>query len=59
MIEESPAHYGAHYQLAVALDLANRPAEAREAWAHVLTMAQANRDQATEAKARARLEKTP
>jgi tetratricopeptide (TPR) repeat protein len=57
LIERSPAHYGAHYQLAVALDLANRPAEAREAWARVLTMAEANRDQPTEAKARARLEK--
>jgi hypothetical protein len=59
VIEESPAHYGAHYQLAVALDLAKRPADARLMWARVLTMAQANRDQPTEAKARARLEKNP
>jgi tetratricopeptide (TPR) repeat protein len=59
VIQRSPTHYGAHYQLAVALDLAKRPAEARAAWERVLTMAQANRDGPTEAKARARLAKNP
>jgi cytochrome c-type biogenesis protein CcmH/NrfG len=59
VLERSPGHYGAQYQLAVALDQAKRPAEAKVVWARVLTMAQANHDGPTEAKARARLEKNP
>jgi tetratricopeptide (TPR) repeat protein len=59
VIERSPSHYGAHYQLAVALDQAKRPAEAKAMWAKVLTMAQANHDAPAEAKAKARLAKNP
>ena len=51
----NPAHYGAIYQLATALDRAGRPQEARPYWEKILPMAEAVKDDATAATARARL----
>jgi tetratricopeptide (TPR) repeat protein len=53
----NPDHYGATYQLAVALDRAGRPAEARPYWEKARTMAEEAKDEQTLATARARLEK--
>src|SRR4051794_29776876 len=36
----NPTHYGAHYQLAVALDRSGKPADARPEWNEVLRQAQ-------------------
>lgn len=44
VLRRNPSHYGAHYQLAVALDRAGRPAEARAVWDTVLKNAEAIRD---------------
>jgi tetratricopeptide (TPR) repeat protein len=55
VLEHQPAHYGATYQLATALDAAGRPSEARPVWEKVLTMAEGYRDAETSAAARARL----
>jgi tetratricopeptide (TPR) repeat protein len=50
-----PSHYGATYQLAVALDEAGRPDEALSHWKQALEMAQSYRDEPVVAAARARL----
>lgn len=56
VVNANPTHYGAHYQLAVALDRLGRHQEARPLWIQVLGMAVSYRDTATEATARRRLE---
>lgn len=53
----NPTHYGARFQLARALDLAGRPAEARPIWVAVLGAAESIKDTSTAGIARARLAK--
>lgn len=55
----NPTHYGAHYQLAVALDRAGKATEARVLWEKVLRMAEGYNDQATARTARSRLNQKP
>src|SRR5262245_52398673 len=55
VLAQNPTHYGATYQLATALDRAGKPDEARPYWEKMLPMAEAVRDDATLATARARL----
>jgi Tfp pilus assembly protein PilF len=55
ILERNRTHYGANYQLAVALDRAGRPAEAKPVWQRVLPMAIQFKDQKTIDTARARL----
>lgn len=55
VLRANPQHYGATYQLAVALDRLGRPAEAFPLWRTVLEMAERLGDSATAATARARL----
>ena len=55
VLQHNPSHYGAHYQLAVALDRGGRPTEARPAWDDVLKNATAIGDTATARTARTRL----
>jgi len=50
-------HYGAHYQLAVALDRAGKSSEARRLWRKVLEMAEFYKDAATASAARDRLQR--
>ena len=59
VIRMNPTHYGAHYQLAAALDRVGRPREARPLWETVLRMAEGYRDSTTIRTARARLVTTP
>ena len=47
VLEHNANHYGAHYQLAVAVDRAGRPTEARPMWQDVLKRAQAVNDSET------------
>jgi tetratricopeptide (TPR) repeat protein len=55
VLAKNPAHYGAHYQLAVAMDRGGKPAEARAEWTEVLRQAETFKDSATAHTARARL----
>jgi Tfp pilus assembly protein PilF len=55
----NPTHYGAHYQLAVALDRAGRRSDARPLWEKVLRMAEGYHDLATARAARTRLNQKP
>jgi Tfp pilus assembly protein PilF len=55
VLSRNPMHYGAQYQLAVALDRGGRPGDARSAWETVLRNAEASRDTATLRTARRRL----
>jgi Tfp pilus assembly protein PilF len=55
----NPAHYGAHYQLAVTLDRLGRTDEARQLWQRVLGMAEGFHDQPTIRAARERLARRP
>ena len=55
LLERNPTHYGATFQLAMALDRAGRAAEARPLWEKVLNMAEGYNDAQTAATARARL----
>ena len=55
----NPTHYGATYQLAVALDRSGQPAEARQYWQKMLPMAEASKDEATLATVRKRLGTSP
>jgi Tfp pilus assembly protein PilF len=55
VIARNRTHYGANYQLAVALDRAGRAAEAKQVWQRVLPMAIQFKDQKTIDTARARL----
>lgn len=47
VIQKNPTHYGAHYQLAVALDGGGKPVDARAAWEDMRKLAEAIRDTAT------------
>src|SRR4051812_133139 len=51
----NPTHYGAHYQLAVALDRGGKPADARPEWNEVLRQAQTFKDSTVIKTAKARL----
>jgi Tfp pilus assembly protein PilF len=55
LLARNSSHYGARYQLAVALDRGGRPAEARTEWTHVLEEAKTYNDSATIRTALARL----
>lgn len=55
ILTRTPSHYGAHYQLAVALDRGGRPVEARPAWQEVLRLARSVPDSATISTAQTRL----
>ncbi|MEP7123687.1 MAG: tetratricopeptide repeat protein [Byssovorax sp.] len=55
VLAQNPQHYGATFQLAIALDQADKPAESRPVWAKMLGMAEAINDTATADRARARL----
>ncbi|MCW5835541.1 MAG: hypothetical protein KIS78_24280 [Labilithrix sp.] len=59
ILERSPAHYGAHYQLAVALDLAGHRDGATKIWRRTAALAKAYGDQAALDAARARLATPP
>ena len=59
VLERYPTHYGATLQLAMALDRARNPGEARPLWEKVLKMAEGNNDAETAATARARLARQP
>jgi len=59
VIALNPAHYGAHYQLAVALDRLGKKTEARTLWTQVLEMAQRYNDQNSIMTAKKRLAQTP
>lgn len=55
VLKRTPTHYGAHYQLAVALDRGGKPTEARPEWDRVRRAAQAIGDSTTLSTARRRL----
>lgn len=55
VLAKNPEHYGANYQLAVALDRAGKTAEARPLWEKSLAMAEAIKDEQTAGTARKRL----
>jgi Tfp pilus assembly protein PilF len=55
VLKTNPTHYGARFQLAKALDLAGRPAEARPIWVEVLGAAESIKDTSTAGTARTRL----
>lgn len=55
VLVRTPTHYGAHYQLAVALDSGGKPAEARPAWEAVLRLAAAISDSSVTRTAQQRL----
>ena len=55
VLEINPAHYGATYQLGIALDAAGKGDEARPLWEKVLEMANQYHDEGTARTARARL----
>ncbi len=57
VLEQNPTHYGATFQLAMALDQAGKPAEARPLWEKALKMAEGYNDKETASTARARLGK--
>jgi hypothetical protein len=59
VLARNPAHYGATYQLATALDRAGKADEARPLWERVVTMAEKYNDQQTLATARNRLARKP
>jgi tetratricopeptide (TPR) repeat protein len=55
VLAQNPGHYGANYQLAVALDRAGKPAEAVPQWERSLSMAESIKDEKTAETARKRL----
>jgi len=57
VLAQDPEHYGATYQLGVALDRAGRHAEARAHWERMLVLAKAANDERTIATVVARLER--
>jgi len=59
VLAHNPTHYGATYQLAAALDAADKRAEARPLWEKMLQMAEAVQDSETINTARMRLETKP
>lgn len=59
VLELNPRHYGAHFQLATALDRQGQAAEARQWWTRLQPMAEAVKDSATLATIRTRLLTVP
>ena len=59
VLEINPNHYGATFQLAKALDLAGKPAEARPVWEKALKLAEGFKDTATAKTAAERLARRP
>jgi cytochrome c-type biogenesis protein CcmH/NrfG len=57
VLERNPNHYGATFQLAIAVDRAGKPNDARPLWEKVLKIADGYNDKETAARARARLGK--
>jgi tetratricopeptide (TPR) repeat protein len=57
VLEHTPTHYGAHFQLAMALDRAGKPEEAKPLWEQVLKLAEDYNDKPTADTARARLQR--
>lgn len=55
VLAKNAEHYGANYQLAVALDRSEKPAEALPQWQRCLAMAEAIKDEKTAGTARMRL----
>ena len=55
VLAKNPEHYGANYQLAVALDRGGKPVEAQPFWEKSLAMAEAIKDEKTADAARKRL----
>ncbi len=55
VLKTNPTHYGARFQLAKALDVSGKPAEARPIWEEVLGAAEAVKDTVTASTARRRL----
>lgn len=55
VLVNNPSHYGATFQLAMALDQAGKPDEARPVWKRVLAMAEASHDTDAANTARMRL----
>ena len=55
VLEHTPDHYGATFQLAAALEAAGRPNEARPLWEKMVAMAESQQDTETAAAARAHL----
>ena len=55
VLAKNPEHYGANFQLAVALDRSGKSAEARPLWENSLAMAEAIKDETTADTARKRL----
>lgn len=55
VLSANPSHYGAIFQLAIALDAAGRPMEARPYWEQALALAQGYADTETAERARLRL----
>ena len=58
-LEKNPTHYGATFQLAMALDRAGKKAEARPLWLKVLQMAEIYNDKNTADMAREMLTRNP
>ena|SRR5438552_1858411 len=56
VLEQNPNHYGATFQLAMALDRGGKPAEALPLWEKVLKMAEGYSDKATAGAAGTQLE---
>jgi cytochrome c-type biogenesis protein CcmH/NrfG len=59
VLELNPAHYGATFQLAVALDGSGQGPAARPLWEKVLSMSEVYHDQDTATRARSRLKTGP
>lgn len=59
VLELNPTHYGATFQLAMALDRAGKPAEARPFWEKALKMAEGYKDARTAEMAKERLARRP
>jgi Flp pilus assembly protein TadD len=55
VLQKNPAHYGATYQLAAALDKQGKTAEAKPLWVKVLAMAKTYNDTATITTAQAKV----
>ncbi len=55
VLKANPSHYGAHFQLARAIDREGKPAEARPLWEEMLKSAESIKDTATANMVRARL----
>jgi cytochrome c-type biogenesis protein CcmH/NrfG len=59
ILERTPNHYGATFQLAMALERAGKTAETRAQWQKMLALAEAVRDKETATVARARIGQAP